>query len=166
MSLHLFFVSMSAQPFFLWMNRLAINNQMHKSEYLSPAMNLLHLLSMVTFMGALLMVDLRLLGSGMKKQSLRSVARQAQPWLVAGFMGLLITGIPATTATAVQQYGNRTFWLKMYILAVAIPFTFIVRRLFTTRDEAPPFWGKAVGLTSMMLWFGVAMTARLIMLLP
>ena len=157
---------MSLRPFFLWMNRLAINGPMHRSEYLSPAINLLHLLSMVVFMGALLMVDLRLLGSGMKKQSLRSVARQAQPWLVAGFMGLLITGIPATTATAVQQYGNRTFWLKMTILVVAIPFTFIVRRFFTTTDEARPFWGKAVGLTSMMLWFGVAMTARLIMLLP
>jgi uncharacterized protein DUF6644 len=160
------FFSMSLQPFFLWMNRLAINDSMHKSEYLAPAINLLHLLSMVMFMGALVMVDLRLLGTGMKQQSLRSVARQAQPWLVAGFMGLLVTGIPATTATAVQQYGNQTFWLKMYILGVAIPFTFIVRRFFTQGDEARPFWGKAVGLTSMVLWLSVALTARLIMLLP
>jgi hypothetical protein len=160
------FLAMSLQPFFLWMNRLSINDPLHRSEYLSPAINLLHLLSMVVFMGALLMVDLRLIGTGMSRQPLRTVARQAQPWLVGGFVGLLLTGIPATTATAVQQYGNNTFWVKMYILAVAIPFTFIVRRSFTTHDEAPRFWGKAIGVTSMVLWLSVAMTARLIMLLP
>ena len=156
---------MSLKPFFLWMNRLSINDPIHTSEYLSPAINLLHLLSMVLFMGALLMVDLRLMGTGMKKQPLCAVARQAQPWLVAGFLGLVMTGIPATTATAIQQYGNHTFWLKMYILGVAIPFTFLVRRFFTQTDEARPFWGKAVGFTSTVLWFSVAISARLIMLL-
>ena len=41
------------QPFFKWMESLAVYRS---SIYLGPGVNLVHLVSMVTFMGALLMV--------------------------------------------------------------------------------------------------------------
>jgi hypothetical protein len=158
---------MSLEPLFLWMNRLPLSAYIRESAYASPANNVVHLLSMVTFIGALAIVDLRLLNTGMRQQSVKQVARGAQPWLIGGFIGLLVTGFFALAATATAQYTNRIFWLKMYILLAAMVFTVTVRRQVTLADEARvgPVWGKLVGLVSIALWSSVAVAARLIMFL-
>jgi hypothetical protein len=83
------------------------------SIYLGPGVNLIHLISMCTFMGALLMVDLRLLGAGLTNQPVKHVARSAQPWLVGGIIGLAVTGIPALMSTATMQYASNVFWFKV-----------------------------------------------------
>ncbi len=158
---------MSLEPIFLWMNRLPLSEYIRESAYVSPVNNLVHLLSMVTFIGALALVDLRLLNTGMRQQPLKQVAKAALPWLVGGFMGLLVTGFIALTGTAMAQYTNRVFWLKMYILLAAMIFTATVRHKVTMADEARvgPFWSMLVGVISLALWTSVAVAARMIMFL-
>jgi hypothetical protein len=157
---------MSLLPFFQWLDSLPFNTALHQSDWLSPVNNLLHLLSLVVFAGAVLVVDLRLLGRGLTEEPVGQVARHAQPWLIGGLLGLFVTGIPALTATAMMQYYNSTFWVKMDLLLVGLIFTFTIRRKVTMADEVRMgHWAKVVGLVSMALWAGVAMTARLIMLL-
>ena len=154
---------MSLLPFFQWMNDLPFNKVLRTSDWLNPANNVLHLLSLVVFAGALLIVDLRLLGRGLTQEPLADVARNAQPWLIGGFVGLLVTGIPALTASAMMQYYNSTFWLKMDILLVGLLFTSTVRHKVARADEGRVgHWAKVVGLVSIALWAGVAMSARLI----
>jgi hypothetical protein len=152
------------QPFFKWMESLAVYKS---SIYLGPGVNLVHLVSMVTFMGALLMVDLRLLGTGLTNHPVKQVARSAQPWLIAGLVGLVLTGVPALMATATQQYASKVFWFKMYVLLAALIFTFTVRRGVTQADDrrVGPVWGKFVALISIVLWMTVAAGGRLIMYL-
>ena len=150
-------------PFFRWMYGLAVYRS---SIYLGPGVNLIHLISMCTFMGALLMVDLRLLGAGLTDQPVKHVARSARPWLLAGLIGLTITGIPALMSTATMQYASNVFWFKMYVLAFAIVFTFTVRRKITQSDAPPsPLTAKAVALVSIASWMAVAAGGRLIMYL-
>ena len=153
---------MSLLPLFEWMESLAVYKS---SIYLGPGLNLVHLVSMVTFMGALLLVDLRLLGLGLTNYSTPQVARTARPWLIAGLTGLVLTGIPALMATATQQYVNQAFWIKMYILGFAIVFTFTVRSWVTRSDRVSPLLAKATALVSFMAWMLVAAYARLIMYL-
>jgi hypothetical protein len=154
----------SLQPFFKGMESLAVYKS---SIYLGPGVNLVHLVSMCTFMGALLMVDLRLMGAGLTTQSVKQVARSARPWLIGGLIGLTLTGIPALMATATQQYANKIFWFKMYVLFAALIFTFTVRRKVTAADEGRvgPVWGRLVALVSIVLWMSVAAGGRLIMYL-
>ena len=156
---------MSLQPLFEWMESLAITAAL-QGLYVTAALNLVHLLSMLVFAGAVLIVDLRLLGHGLTNQPLAQVARSAQPWLVGGLVGLVVTGIPAVMVTAMTQYHNPVFWFKMYFLLGGIIFAFTVRRKVTLADEARVgrFWAKVVGLTSIALWAVVAATARMIML--
>ena len=155
---------MNLQPFFKWMESLAVYKS---SIYLGPGVNLVHLVSMVTFMGALLMVDLRLLGTGLTNHPVKQVARSAQPWLIAGLVGLVVTGIPAMMATATQQYASKVFWVKMYVLLAALIFTFTVRRMVTRADDnrVGPVRSKLVALISIVLWMSVAAGGRLIMYL-
>jgi len=152
-------------PLFEWMESLAVYAG---SVYLGPALNIVHLMAMVVFLGAILIVDLRLLGTGLTRQPTAAVARDAQPWLLGGLAVLAVTGIPATMATATLQYENSIFWVKMYLLALGLVFMFTVRRTVAFADEGrvPAAARKAVGLFSIGLWLGVAALARLIMMIP
>lgn len=152
-------------PFFEWMESLAVYQG---SVYLGPALNIIHLMAMVVFLGAILIVDLRLLGTGLKRQPTASIARDAQPWLIGALVVLVLTGIPATMATATLQYVNSIFWLKMYLLAVGLVFVFTIRRQVALAEEGriPSAAKKAVGLVSIFIWLGVAALARLIMMIP
>ncbi|MEO8255998.1 MAG: DUF6644 family protein [Acidobacteriota bacterium] len=152
------------QPLFEWMYGVGIYKS---SIYLGPGVNLVHLVAMCTFMGALLIVDLRLLGTGLTTQPVQQVARSAQPWLIGGLLLLTLTGIPAVMTVALEEYANPVFWFKMYVLLAAVIFTFTVRRQVANADEArvPPVWRKLVALVSIVLWMSVAAGGRLIMYL-
>ena len=157
---------MSLEPFFRWMAGLAISSALQNSVWLGAVLNLMHLLSMAVFAGAVLLVDLRLLRRGLTQQPLAQIARSAQPWLIGGFLGLLITGIPAVLSTAMRQYETPLFWYKMYFLLAGLIFTFTVRRSVTQANEARvrPIWAKLVAITSVAIWAIVAASARMIML--
>jgi hypothetical protein len=152
------------RDFFQWMNDLAVYRS---SIYLGPGVNLVHLVSMCTFMGALLMVDLRLLGAGLTNHKVKDVTRSAQPWLVGGLVGLVLTGVPAMMAAANDEYNSQVFWFKMYILVFAVIFTFTVRRSVTQAEEGRvnPIFAKLVALVSIVAWMSVAAGGRLIMYL-
>ena len=152
------------EGFFVWMEGVAIYGS---SAYLGPGVNLIHLLGMVIFLGALLIVDLRLLGLGTTGTPLSLVARDAHPWLVAGFLILVVTGIPALMSTATLQYSNSIFWFKMYVLLIATVFTFTYRRTAIKDDrlvDEPR--AKVMAVASIVMWLSIPASARLIMLLP
>jgi hypothetical protein len=104
------------------------------------------------------------LGSGMIRQPIAQVARDARPWLVGSLIGMLVTGLPQLMQNAMREYYSEFFWQKMYFLAAALIFTFTVRRkvAFSTEDRFNPALGKVVALVSIVLWGGVIVSGRLI----
>ena len=120
-----------------------------------------------SFAGAVLIVDLRLLGRGMRDRPIAQVARDAQPWMIGGLIGLTATGIPQLMSNSIKEYYSAYFWVKMGILLVAFIYMFSVRNRVAMADEGrvAPLRSKLVGVVSIALWAGVAITARLIGLL-
>jgi hypothetical protein len=149
------------------MEAMPMSQAIARSSWLAAVFNLAHLLALVVFVGSVLVVDLRLLGTGMKGQPVARLARDARPWMMGAFLVLLITGIPQMTTYAMKQYYSPFFWFKMEVMLVALVFTFTIRQRITQADEARvgPVWGKVVGLVSIALWTAVAVPARLIGLL-
>ena len=158
---------MSLLPFFQWMQATPISAYFLDNTWATPIVQLIHLVALAVFAGAILVVDMRLLGWGLTKTPLESVARDAQPWLVWGFVVLLITGLPQMSSTAIKQYYSPFFWWKMEALLLGLIYTFTLRRKLVQTDEARlgPFWPKVAGLFSISVWTGVAIGARLIGLL-
>jgi len=153
------------EPFFQWMNDLAVSKAIGESIWIYPLVQAIHLLFLALFAGALLIVDLRLMGFGMREQPVARIARDARPWLIVGFLGLVVTGMPQLMQNAMREYFSDFFWLKMYFIPIALIFTFTVRQKVSFADESrfTPMVGKLVGLTSVLLWIGgVAIPARLI----
>ncbi len=154
-------------PFFQWMGELGFSAYFLNSVWPTPIIQCIHLLAVSVFAGAVLVVDLRLLGRGVTWASIPDLARAAQPWLVWSFVVLVLTGIPQMTSTALKQYYSPFFWWKMEALFVGVVVTFVIRRIITSKEEGHfgPVWPRVVGVTSIALWTSVTIGARLIGLL-
>ena len=158
---------MSLLPFFEWMQDLSVSAFFLETVWPTPIVQCAHLIAVTVFAGAILVVDVRLLGQGLIRTPLAQLSRDAEPWLIWSFVVLIVTGMPQLTSTALKQYYSPFFWGKMELLLLGVIFTFTIRRKVVLADEARtgPFWPKVVGLVSIGIWAGVAIGARLIGLL-
>ena len=153
---------MSLLPFFQWCENSGLIVAMRSSVWLFPVIESLHLMGLALIGGAVLMVDLRLLGFGLRRQPLAQVAQDAQRWLLVSLLVMLPTGLLLFMSKAVQCYTLPAFWIKMTSLFLALVFTFAVRRKVVMADETRlnPVWGKLVALVSLSLWSSVAIAGK------
>jgi uncharacterized membrane protein len=149
------------QPFFDWLGALSISQAISGSIWIYPLVQAIHLVFLALFFGGVLIVDLRLLGLGMRAQPISRVARDARPWMLLGFIGLVLTGVPQLMSNASREYFSEFFWYKMYLIAFGLLLMLTVRRKVTQASEASAT-SRIVGLVSIVVWAGVVINARLI----
>ena len=154
-------------PFFQWMQELSFSAYFLNHTWSTPIVQVIHLVAVSVFAGSVVIVDIRLLGMGLKDTPLDKLARDMEPWLIGAFLVLFFTGLPSLTSTAIKQYYSPFFWWKMEALVLGLILTFTLRRKVTRTDEARlgPVLPKVVGVLSLALWTGVTVGARLIGLL-
>ena len=153
---------MSLLGFFQWCEQSGIGETIRKSAWLFPLIEAIHLLGLGVIGGAVLMVDLRLLGLGLRRQSVAQLTRDVEPWLVGSLFLMIITGGLLFLSEAIKCYYHGAFWFKMSSLLLAIIFTFTVQRKLTRGDETrlSPRWAKVVAVISVALWSGVGIGGR------
>ena len=149
-------------PFFQWCEASTIGNAIRQSLWAFAVIESVHLLGLAAIGGAVLVVNLRMLGLGLRRQPIREVARNAYPWFVGSLAVMLVTGVALFLSEAVKCYYGTPFWVKMWSLALAIIFSFTIWRKITMVDESrvQPIWYKIVALVSLALWFGVGAGGR------
>jgi len=144
-------------PFFQWCESTALGTAIRMSPWAFAVIESVHLLGLAVIGGAVLLVDLRMLGFGLTNQRIAELARAVFPWLVGSLVVMLLTGVGLFLSEPLKCYDSRAFWVKMISLGLAMLFTFSVRRTVTMADETRvrPIWFKLVALVSLALWFGV-----------
>jgi hypothetical protein len=119
-----------------------------------------HLLGLCLLGGAVLVVDFRMLGVGLR-QPIAEIARDARPWLTASIIVMLATGIPLFLSEAIKCYYNTSFWVKITTLPIAILFAYLVRDRVARRATGEATGAtRTVALISIVLWFTVAGAGR------
>ena len=148
-------------PFFEWCDATALGAAVRNSLWLFPAIEAVHLLGLCLLGGSLLVVDLRLLGVGLKRQTIAELAAQLRPWLLGAIGVMIATGLLLFLSEAVKCYYNQSFWVKMTTLPIALVFTFTVRaRVTRTGRLEASARTRLVGAVSIALWFTVAAAGR------
>ncbi len=143
------------------LEQTAVGTAIRDSLWLFPVIEAVHLLGLALLGGAVLGVDLRLLGTGLRGRPLAYVARQLDPVLALALTVMVASGVPLFLSEAVKCYWSDAFRLKMATLAVALAFTFGVRRRVVRRDPPPgPWLARVTGLVSIALWLTVAASGR------
>jgi hypothetical protein len=153
---------MSLLPFFQWCENTAVGDAIRSSLWLFPVIEGFHLLGLALIGGAVLVLDLRLLGLALRRQPVARIARDAQPWLIGSLLVMASTGILLFLSESTKCYYSQAFWVKMTSLFLAIVFTFTVRRKVAVTDETRvrPIWCKLVAVVSLTLWLGVGAGGR------
>ena len=148
-------------PFFEWCEATWLGQFLRDSTWLFPVIESVHLLGLSLLGGAVLIVDLRLLGLGLRDQPIGEIARAARPWLLAGVAVMVSTGFLLFMSEAVKCYHNPSFWVKMTTLPFALLFTFAVRQRLATRHGFVTSWrSRVLATVSLLLWFTVAAAGR------
>ena len=154
---------MSLLEFCQWLQFSPPLVAMRGSPWLFPVIATIHLMGLSVIGGAVLLVDLRLLGLGLRSQPVAQLSRDAERWLFRGLYVMIATGIPLFMCFATKYYYLTFFWVKMVALLLVIVFTVSVRRTVTADDaRMNPVRGKIVAVVSLSLWTTVALGGRYI----
>ncbi len=149
-------------PYFQQIEAGAIGEAIRNSVWLFPFVEAFHLLALAVIGGAVLLVDFRLLGLGLKRHPVAELARDTQPYVIGSLVFMIASGVPLFMSEAIKCYYSFAFWVKMTALALAIIYTFTIRRHVTMAEDArfSPAVYRAVGAISILLWSTVGWGGR------
>jgi len=149
-------------PFFQWCETVWLGRVVVESLWLFPLIEAVHLLALSVLGGAVLLVDLRMLGFGLKNRTVAELARNARPFLIGAIVVMFSTGIPLFLSEPTKCYYSPAFWVKMWTLATALVFTFAIRNRVALSEPVRNTARRQmlVGALSMALWITVAAAGR------
>jgi len=141
---------------------------LHESEIAYSIIESFHVWSLCLFFGMTVMFDLRLLGWTMRGVPVSEVIRRLQPWTIAGFVMMVISGTLLFYAIPLRSYQNIFFRGKMLLLVLAgLNVLIFHSRVFPgiatwDADAAPPRTARIAGALSLLLWIGIVFSGRMI----
>jgi hypothetical protein len=148
-------------PFFEWCETSLIGDAIRDSLWLFPVIEAVHLLGLCLLGGSLLVLDLRMLGVGLRRQSVAALARDTRPWLTASIVVMVSTGTALFLSESVKCYYNQAFWVKITTLPFALTYTFTVRaRVARATGLETTVGTRLTAIVSLALWLTVAAAGR------
>ena len=150
---------MNLLPLFQWFEATTLGTVVRESLWLFPVIECVHLLALALLGGTVLVVDLRLLGLGLRTESVPELSGKVHPWMTGALATMILTGIPMFLSESVKCYYSPPFWYKMSLLVLAMFFAFTVRRRVLAGPPRAARY-RATALVSLALWFGVGFSGR------
>jgi len=150
-----------------WLQASALSRFMLDWKWAWPIAEILHYCAMSFMVGAVLLMDVRLMGFFRRTISLHQI-HSLTPWALAAFLINVLTGV-AFLSTRLNAYlNNAAFEFKVICLALAginfLLFWFVVRaKLLSLPDDGETdLFAKSVGCSSIVLWTLVLWGGRMI----
>jgi uncharacterized membrane protein len=159
---------MSLLPFAQWLAETPGSIALHESLFMYPLIESVHVLTLCVFVGMSVMLDLRLLGVTLKRVPVTDITRRLLPWMFAGFVVMVITGVLLVYAIPVRSYQSIWFRMKVILLILAglnaLTFHYTVYRSVREWDlaEVVPRRARLAGMASLALWAGIIVFGRMI----
>jgi hypothetical protein len=146
----------------------AIGTFIAESPWAFPMVESAHVIAIVTVVGTIAVMDLRLLGLASSDCAVTSMSRDTLRWTWGAFVLAAITGGLLFISNASGYAGNPWFIRKMIVLVLAGA-NMAVFHLFTWRsvgrwdsDCAVPLAGKIAGGLSLFFWVLVVFFGRVV----
>jgi putative copper export protein len=134
-----------------------------KQSWVFPVIQSVHLIGLTMLVGSICLVDLRLLGIGMRRQTASDIASGFAPWTIGGLLTVLVTGPLMFSSDLARYLNNPAFLLKMALLALALAGHFTLhRRVVRDSAELDATRRKLASVLSLILWSSVVLAGRAI----
>ena len=151
---------------FQWLNSSAVSVWLREGEWQFPVIETIHILGLGLSVGTILWVDLRLLGLVTKHHRVSAIVDPLEPWAIAGFAVMFISGLLLFLAEPMKCFTTLSFQLKAIMLVLTgLNVWYFHAKVYphvAEWDEAEvlPWPAKMVGAVSMVLWFGIIIAGR------
>jgi hypothetical protein len=132
---------------------MLIENPLNESALSFPILECFHIVGFAVSVGTIALVDFRLLGWGMKRETPAQLANDTFFWTLGGLVLMILSGLMLFSSDPDMYYLNWAFDLKMFFLLLAIVFNYTVHRSTAMSDA--PAGGKLVACVSLGLWMCV-----------
>jgi hypothetical protein len=158
----------SLLPFCQWLAATSGSIALHESLFMYPLVESVHVLTLCLFVGMSVLLDLRLLGVTLRRVPVSEVTDRLLPWMIVGFVIMLITGLLLFYAIPVRSYQNIFFRLKLITLVLAGLNAWyfhegIHKRVAQwDRDVRTPARARMAGVLSLVFWGIIVVSGRMI----
>jgi hypothetical protein len=146
-----------------WLEKTPPGVAMRQSAWAYDITETTHTLGIILVAGTIMLVDLRLLGLGLRKESLSEVVSRIVPWTLGGFCLMFLTGVWLFAGEASKLYHSPAFRIKLVLLGVAglnaLVFHLTVYRKAAEWDGIP-VRARMAGLLSLVLWICIIAAGR------
>lgn len=143
----------------------AIGTAIHESIWVFPIIESVHVLALSLSVGIIVMLDLRLIGAGMRHISITQIVGGLKPWYLTGFALMFASGALLFWSEAAKCYESNSFRFKiLFLLLAGINAAIFEIRYKPTVNvwdgNAPPAGARVVGWCSLVFWVGVIAFGR------
>ena len=131
-----------------------------------PLLESIHVLAAALVFGAILTVDLRLLGLAARRYRVSPLVGELVPWAIGAFVVSAFTGLCLFITRADWYVDNLAFQIKLVLLLLAgvnvAVFHLRTIRTVTEWDQSrsTPLAARVAGAASLGLWIGVMLAGR------
>jgi hypothetical protein len=149
-----------------WIFQTPLSVSIRESIWVYPILDVLHCVGILLVAGTIVVVDLRLLGLGLRRLAVSSVVSQVVPWTLAGFAFMAATGSLLAWSEPLRLYKSLFFSWKLGFLAMAglnaaVFHLGIYRRVAAWDSEAiTPVRARIAGAVSIVCWICVIAAGR------
>ena len=156
----------SLTQFCLWLEQTALSQAIQSTAWIVPAVQTVHIVAVATVIGAVLMLNLRLLRLVGRDQPVGRFSARFLPAIWWTLPVLLVTSAVMIIADPARSLKNPFFQLKMGLLLAAMMVTAFYQ--FRLARGADPRKAKAEGrgaalaiaIPSLALWTGIVFAGR------
>lgn len=154
---------MSTEALFHSIQHSALGTVLGKADPIIGALSqLIHITGLILILSAIILVNLRLLGFGLKQQSLPQLIKATTPQIWYGLALLVLSGLFIFIPSATIYLHNPAFWTKFVLLAIVLVIQFTLFRQVAEVEHPKRVVAALTAVTSLVLWFGVAFAGRII----
>lgn len=149
-----------------WIHQTPVSVSIRESIWVYPILDVLHCVGILLVAGTIVVVDLRLLGCGVRRTPVSSVISQVLPWTLSGFAFMALTGSLLAWSEPLRLYRSLFFPWKLLFLAMAglnaLLFHYGIYRGVGKWDSASltPARARAAGVVSIVCWICVIAAGR------
>ena len=149
-----------------WLQATSLAVFIHQTKWAFTTIEVIHVIAILTVIGSIAIVDLRLLGIASTRRPFTQLARDVLPLTWTAFALAAATGSLLFLSQAAAYFTTTTFWIKMSIMALAginmLVFEFITVRGVQDWDlkPTPPPPARLAGGISITCWLLIFVFGR------
>jgi uncharacterized protein DUF6644 len=148
--------------FFDWCESTPLGDWLKQAMWGFAIIETIHIMALAVLLGTMVVVDLRLLGLGLKRMPAEELDRLLSPWFWTSFFTMIVSGLCLFTGEAVRLGTSGPFAYKMALVLLAVTVHLTIHRRAIARGVHGAALGKAAAYLSLICWLGIALAGRAI----